>query len=117
MRIPQSGTALGTQWGKALTPEHAVKYGNLLAGRVGCDEEEDVLGCLQRRDATEIVANSVLFGDYDVTWQVGGRSAKPNLFLLRRLFQNPPSHLLHSSLLVLRTSYNLGSSTKRSRWS
>jgi len=60
---------LGTQWGKALTPEHAVKYGNLLAGKVGCDEEEDVLGCLQRRDATEIVANSVLFGDYDVTWQ------------------------------------------------
>ena len=70
MTILQSGTALGTQWGQALTPEHAVEYGNLLSGKLGCDEEEDVLGCLQRREATEIVDNSVLFGDYDVTWQV-----------------------------------------------
>ena len=68
--ILQSGTALGIQWGQALTPEHAVEYGNLLAAKLGCDEEADVLGCLQRRNATEIVANSVLFGDYDVTWQV-----------------------------------------------
>jgi len=67
--IMQSGTALGIQWGQALTPEHAVEYGNLLAAKLGCDEEADVLGCLQRRNATEIVANSVLFGDYDVTWQ------------------------------------------------
>ena len=89
---------MGTQWGKALTPEHAVKYGNLLAGKVGCDEEEDVLGCLQRRDATEIVANSVLFGDYDVTWQVGDRLAQPcfNSFceggarLLLHIFSIPP---------------------------
>ena len=49
LTILQSGTALGTQWGQALTPEHAVEYGNLLSGKLGCDEEEDVLqGILDR---------------------------------------------------------------------
>ena len=52
--ILQSGTALSPGFGQ-ITVEHAVHYADLCAKKLGCDQDEDVLACLQSRDLDDIV--------------------------------------------------------------
>ena len=38
-----------------ITLDHAVHYANLCAKELGCDEEQDVLACMQSRDMEDII--------------------------------------------------------------
>ena len=38
-----------------ITLEHAIHYADLSAKKLGCDEEPDVLACLQGRDLSDII--------------------------------------------------------------
>jgi hypothetical protein len=38
-----------------ITLEHAVHYADLCAKELGCDEEQDVLSCMQSRDIEDII--------------------------------------------------------------
>ena len=52
--ILQSGTALSPGFGQ-ITVEHAVQYADLCSQKLGCDQNEDVLACLQSRDIDDII--------------------------------------------------------------
>ena len=64
--IMQSGDALDQGWGP-ITPAHALEYGALFTRSLGCQEEEDVLPCLQAKDVTDILALTTL-GDLYSAW-------------------------------------------------
>ena len=38
-----------------ITLDHAVHYADLCAKELGCDEEQDVLACMQSRDIEDII--------------------------------------------------------------
>ena len=57
--ILQSGTAIAPSWGHN-TPKHAIQYADLVSKNLGCDEEENVLACMQNRDLPEIVSQTNL---------------------------------------------------------
>ena len=61
--ILQSGTALAPSWGMN-TPERAVLLGNLLAEGLECDQEEDILACMQAKPMEDIIALSNLMNAY-----------------------------------------------------
>ena len=61
--IMQSGTALAPTWGMN-TPERAVSLGNLLAKGLECDQEEDILVCMQAKPMEDIIALSNLMHAY-----------------------------------------------------
>jgi len=64
--IMQSGDALDQGWGP-ITPDHALEYAALFTKSLGCQEEEDVLSCLQEQDVTDILALTKL-GDLYSAW-------------------------------------------------
>ena len=53
--ILQSGTGLSPNW-EPNTPEQALKQADQVSKAVGCDEEEDILSCLQSRDVDEFLS-------------------------------------------------------------
>ena len=59
--IMQSDTAVGSAWAP-ISPQHALQFGQMLSKNVGCDEEKNVLECLQSRRVDEILDNAVLGG-------------------------------------------------------
>ena len=48
--LHSSGPAFGQ-----ITLDHAVHYADLCAKELGCDEEQDVLACMQSRDIKDII--------------------------------------------------------------
>ena len=53
--ILQSGTGLSPGWDPN-TPEQALKQADQVSKALGCDEEEDILSCLQSRDVDEFLS-------------------------------------------------------------
>ena len=52
--IIQSGGAICPFW-KPLDPEHALRHADMLSQRLGCDDTENILKCLQGKDVNEVV--------------------------------------------------------------
>ena len=65
--IMQSDTAVGSAY-TPISSEHAVEYAGLLARRLGCDEENNPLDCMQRRTIEEIFDNQDVMNG-GVVWQ------------------------------------------------
>ena len=63
--ILQSGTGLSPNW-EPNTPEQALKQADQVSTAVGCDEEDDILACLQRRDVDEFVSMTL---EWASPWQ------------------------------------------------
>ena len=63
--ILQSGTGLSPNW-EPNTPEQALKQADQVSTAVGCDEEDDILSCLQRRDVDEFVSMTL---EWASPWQ------------------------------------------------
>ena len=57
--ILQSGTALEPGWGP-ITPEHALQYSDLFTKALGCDQDNDVLSCLQDKEMSDILGSTNL---------------------------------------------------------
>ena len=61
--ILQSGTALGSDWG-LITQDHALQYAENLVIRVGCEQEENTLECLQDQNLNDIMAMTNMMPGY-----------------------------------------------------
>jgi len=75
--ILQSSSTLAPGW-KPLTPEHASRYASLLSAGVGCQEDENLLGCLQEVAFEDIVALTYLTEPRETYWQAIPDSAFTN---------------------------------------
>ena len=64
--ILQSGTALNPSWG-LITPEHAVQFANQAYELLGCDQEQDILSCMQSKEISTIFESLTSLTDIAAT--------------------------------------------------